>query len=381
MGATLAGELTRLQTLTECPGATARISRMSDHNRPADKGRRMLAGDARYVLSLRRTGLGDRLVCLAAACKYARDTKRTLVIDWRNSIYGRKSHGLFGFRRPDHENLFLSCFEPLSSIGSVPIVAADDFDTGALPRPVFPKVWEYGALMSRPWSAPPGGFPGDKERAVEIIRSGEDRPERTVVFNDCVNDGIVLAEEARAILSALRPAAGIAKQVASFADQNRFADGVIGVHVRNGNGGDIMGHARFWTSFAPAIDRVVRAIAAARDRLGFEAPAFLCTDSSDVQSALSARVAKLLVRPKAFRRPGRGELHVGRGAARGVGDALIEMALLARCQVLIRYPPGSFFSFYAAVMKAHADEDRSTTLYDLQQPWDASDPLAPAILY
>jgi hypothetical protein len=341
----------------------------------------MLAGDARYVLSLRQTGLGDRLVCLAAACKYARSANRTLVIDWRNSIYSDASRGLFGFRRHDHKNLFLSCFEPLSSIGSVPVIAADNFDTGALPRPVFPKVWEHGALMSRPWLAPPDGFPGDRERAVQLIRSGEDRPERTVVFSACVNDGIVLAQEMRAILSALRPVSHVAKQVEAFADQHRLADGFIGVHVRNGNGGAIMGHAKSWTSFAPAIDRVVRAIGAARDRLGFESPALLCTDSSEVQDVLCARVAKLLVRPKTLGRPGDGELHLGRRAARGLDDALIEMLLLARSKVLIRYPRASFFSLYGAVMKARAEEDPSTTLYDLHEPWETSDPLAPAIVY
>jgi hypothetical protein len=340
----------------------------------------MLAGDGRYVLSLRRAGLGDRLICFAAACKYARDVNRTLVVDWRRSNYGGRNRGLFGFRRRDHKNLFLSCFEPLSSIGSVPIIAADDFDTGALPRPVFPKLWENGGLMSRPWSAPPDGFAGDRERAVGLIRSGEDRPERTVIFSACVNDGIVLAREARTILSALRPVVGVAKQVESFAEQNRFADGVIGVHVRHGNGGDIMGHAEFWTSFAPAIDRIAHAIGAARDRLGFEAPVFLCTDSPQVQDVLTARVAKLLARPKAFRKPGGGELHLGRRAGRGLDDALIEMTLLARSKVLIRYPPGSFFSFYAAVTMARADGDPATTVYDLQRPWDASDPLSPAIL-
>lgn len=344
-------------------------------------GARMLGSDGRYVLSLRQTGLGDRLVCLAAAWKYARDANRTLVIDWRNSIYHREAFRLFRLRDRNHRNLFLSCFEPPSSIGSVPVVAADDFDTGTLPRPIFPKVWEYGELIARPWSAPPDDFPGERQRAVDLIRSGQDRPERTVVFNACVNDGIVLAQDARAFFSALTPAANISASVEAFAVRKRLAEGWIGVHVRNGNGGNVMGHARFWTSFAQAINRVATAIAAARDRLGFEAPVFLCTDSSEVQNALSARVAKLAVRPKSFRRRGAGELHLGSNSGRGLDDAMIEMALLARCKVLIRYPAFSFFSLYAAVTKERTDIDPSTTVYDLQKPWDANDPLAPAILY
>jgi hypothetical protein len=60
-------------------------------------------------------------------------------------------------------------------------------------------------------------------------------------------------------------------------------------------------------------------------------------------------------------------------------DAMVEMLLLAKSSALIRYPPGSFYSFYAAVMKPR-QSSTAQTLYDLQRPYDPDDPLSPALL-
>ena len=154
----------------------------------------------------------------------------------------------------------------------------------------------------------------------------------------------------------------------------------IGLHVRHGNGGDIMGHAPFWHSFDTAILRCVRAVALARTRMAAEATVFLCTDSPDVEVAIKNAIPGVICRPKAFREPGAGELHHGGHAAMRLRDALVEMLLLARCSVLVRYPPKSFFSLYAAVMK-RSDIPSSLTLHHLQTPCDASDALSPSVLF
>jgi hypothetical protein len=60
----------------------------------------------RYVLSNRIAGLGDRLICLAAAWLYARDTGRSLVVDWRFSCG----------RIEDSANAFPLCFCPASKL-------------------------------------------------------------------------------------------------------------------------------------------------------------------------------------------------------------------------------------------------------------------------
>jgi hypothetical protein len=64
---------------------------------------------------------------------------------------------------------------------------------------------------------------------------------------------------------------------------------------------------------------------------------------------------------------------------KGRDDALVEMMLLARCSALIRYPPGSFYSFYAAVM-GNWRSPLPDTVYDLQRRCDDDDPLSPAVI-
>jgi hypothetical protein len=56
------------------------------------------------------------------------------------------------------------------------------------------------------------------------------------------------------------------------------------------------------------------------------------------------------------------------------------MLLLAQCDALIRYPPASFFSFYGAVMQHGRGREREG-IDVLQEPWDASNPLSPALLF
>ena len=124
---------------------------------------------------------------------------------------------------------------------------------------------------------------------------------------------------------------------------------------------------------------VVCAVRLARAALHQDAPVFLCTDSVDVQNAITSRIKAVFCRDKKFRASGAGELHDDSEAVAGRDDALVEMLLLAECHALIRYPPGSFFSFYAAAMKP-TSAPPAGTVYDLQSPCDPADKLAPALL-
>ena len=64
---------------------------------------------------------------------------------------------------------------------------------------------------------------------------------------------------------------------------------------------------------------------------------------------------------------------------RGNFEAVRSMLLMAECDALIRYPPGSFFSFYAAVLKKRTGP-LPETVYELQQASDPTDSLSPALL-
>ena len=63
-------------------------------------------GRGRYIVAMRRAGLGDRLICLGAAWCFARTTGRTLVADWRRSVYSLDQA----------ESPFSLCFEPLTEV-------------------------------------------------------------------------------------------------------------------------------------------------------------------------------------------------------------------------------------------------------------------------
>jgi hypothetical protein len=326
------------------------------------------AGD-RFVVSIRMTGLGDRLASLAAAWRYARDTGRTLVSHWR-----------FGNLSPDSmKNVFLLCFQDTPDLAGVPFVAVDDINAVQLPRPRYPAIWDTDALVELPFLRPTASFAANQADAIELIRSGTDLSAKTVIFDGCVHDGLVSLEEARTFLSALRPVRNVQDAINSFCERNKRVP-LIGLHVRHGNGGEIMAHAPFWKSFGCAIDRCARAIQHARASILPDAPVLLCTDSIEVRDALVTSVPRVITRHKHFGAPGEGSLHCVGDAWRYRDDALVELLLLAQCSVVIRYPPGSFFSFYGAVMRSPPGPI-SRTVYDLHRPWDDKDQLSPSIIF
>ncbi|MFO1067885.1 MAG: nodulation protein NodZ [Geminicoccaceae bacterium] len=323
---------------------------------------------SRYVLSIRHTGLGDRIICLGAAWRYARLTGRTLIADWRHGAYGE----------PGSPDQFATCFEVTPALAGVPFVGRYRHGQPSLPKPRLPAVWDDDDLLALPSRPGAENDTTERDAAVALIRSGTDVAAPVVVFDACVNDGLVDVAEARTFLEALRPVPAVAAAVDGFVRQE-FGEGpAIGLHVRHGNGAPT-GHARYWDDFSAALRRCERAVAAARERLGGETPVLLCTDSALVERVLHARLGRVLVRAKRFLAVGKGEMHLGPGAFAGRRDALVEMLLLARCAALVRYPPGSFFSFPAAVLKPSVSS-AAATLYELQAPWDTADPLSPALL-
>ena len=322
----------------------------------------------RYVVSIRRTGFGDRIICLCAAWRFARNTGRTLLADWRYS----------GYSSAVTKNLFPLCFQSPPMLAGVRFIGDDTVARVRLPRPRHPAIWENETLIHFPFLRPTATLLAERDAAVVLIRTGDDVAAPTVIFDACINDGIISLAEARRFLDALRPVPHIAAHVVAFRDTHLRPGPAIGLHVRHGNGGDT-GHASYWASFDAAIARCQRAIDMARAEIGSDAVVLLCTDSSDVQRALAERVPGVLWRNKLFRNPGEGELHLWHEASLGRDDAMVELLLLAECDALIRYPPGSFFSFYSAVMKP-SRVPPAETLYDLQLPCDPDDAFAPALL-
>ena len=326
------------------------------------------AATNRYVISTRSTGLGDRIICLGAAWVFARNTGRTLIADWRHSSYSID---------PKH-NVFSLCFEAPPDLAGVSFIGDDRIDRMRWPRPRHPERWNDDVLFAAPRLRPSEAIFADRDGAVALIRSGADVAAPTVVFDTCVNDGLVSVKDSRTFLGALRPVAHVTAMAAAFRAQCLGAGPVIGLHVRHGNGGRT-GHYGYWQSFDAAIARCYRAVCIAREHVGQHGVVLLCTDSVDVEAALRRVIPDVVCRPKMFRSSGQGELQVWNQAHQVRDDALVEMLLLAGGEALIRYPPASFFTFYAAVM-ADWNSSLHDTVYDLQRPYDPSDLLSPVLL-
>jgi hypothetical protein len=187
----------------------------------------------------------------------------------------------------------------------VPFIGDDTVARVHLPRPRYPAIWENETLIHFPFLRPAATLLADRDAAVVLIREGSDVAAPTVIFDACINDGIISLTEARSFLGALRPVPHIAAHVAAFRETHLRPGPAIGLHVRHGNGGDIMGHASYWASFDTAISRCQRAIDIARAQIGDDAVVLLCTDSIDVQRALLDRVQGVIWRNKLFRKRGR----------------------------------------------------------------------------
>jgi len=324
---------------------------------------------SRYVVSLRPTGLGDRLVCLCAAWRFARNTGRTLLVDWRGSRY---------VDNPE-VNLFSLCFSNTGELAGVPLrVAASGMDP--LPAPAFPDHWNRDDWLAEPWRGPKEDSFAIRDQVVTVIKSGADIDAPTIILNACVNDGVTDFADARHFYQALRPLPHIVMAVEEYYRSHLAGGPSIGLHVRHGNGGNILGHARHWVTLEEGLERCLKGVALARSRTGPDAPIFLCTDSSEVLAAITSAVPNVLVRPKTLRPQGEGELHHGSAAHRGREDALVEMLLLAHCDVLIRYPPASFFSLAAALLKPSVERPPES-IHALAIPFDREDPLTCAVLF
>ena len=108
---------------------------------------------------------------------------------------------LGNYTAPNSGNLFASFFEPSHEIAGVPFIGDDRVGFMRLPRPRHPPLWEDDLLLTGPFLRPPDTIVADRNAAVALIRSGADVDAASVVFDGCVNDGVVALANARDFLA------------------------------------------------------------------------------------------------------------------------------------------------------------------------------------
>lgn len=305
----------------------------------------------RFVISTRPTGWGDCLVSAISAWQYARRTGRTLVIDWRHSLY----------LEDPQRNAFAACFEPVTRIGDVPVVSDDSVAERAYPSPIFESVGHRALRSLGSWLAErhlaldarqvETAYHRSHAEEWALLTHDEDRPEPTVMLRCSLSECLPDRELCQTFLAALVPRPAIRDEIDRFVRDELTSTPTVGVHVRYGSRAIADTITPYWLDEQQALDVICHGIARAVDEIGGTATVLLCTDRRQVQDAIIARVANVVVRDKYLRAGGRRELHATPQAdARRVSighDALIEMFLLSRVDALVCYPPHSFFSFYA----------------------------------
>lgn len=311
----------------------------------------------KFVISRREAGLGDCIASLIPAWRYARQTGRTLIIDWRNSFY-----------LPDRDdNGFTALFEPVDEIAGVPVICDSRVGAHLLPSRFLARgCWKSQAEVAVDWlwqklfaqESPYTLFWRDAQQyELQLLRSGREPDVRFILFKSCLADAMPSVDDRRAVLRCLKPVPHIQRSIDSFAAEHFSGKHVIAAHVRHGNGGNIMGHTRHWVDPEAVRNKILKSISSAMKNSGPDAVFFLCTDSIEIKQFMEISLPDVLVRGKFFRQRGAGELH-GRGVvaaheqARTLGeDALTEMLLLARTDELLCFPSGSLFSFYARTVE------------------------------
>lgn len=284
----------------------------------------------RYLLVKGYSGMGNRLCALAEAIVYARLSGRTLLVDWNDSLYSS-----------DGRDVFHRLFESPAA-GTVTEIPPD--------ASVAPAIWS--GRLERPFDrmAEQCCLPfGLQARSLLSIDPEVEYRETVAVFYDSTFRSPNLRDHAgslphawrglaemdllRAVLrECVRPKARIAARVDELARRS-FRAPTIGVHVRQSdNMAAIMVDKK-----AVSVSAIEAALAR---RLSAEphATIFVATDNRAVQDDFSRRYERVVVHPKWH--PGiPGQAIHGHARSpdrlRDAEDVLVDLYLLARCDVLI----------------------------------------------
>lgn len=191
---------------------------------------------SRYVVARHcHEGIGAHVSCLLGAWWYAKQTARTLVIDWRGSRYNSDPSG--------RHNCFYDFFKRVDQLDGVPTIADDTVATLPHSSPFYPTKWTTANLRN---SDHVKHSHEEVDAVNRLVNSGQDRPESTVAFNQGIN--LPPTEAARALFKQLQFSEKITSVSQNFWNEHVGISPAIGIHVRHGNGENIDTRAAYWLS-------------------------------------------------------------------------------------------------------------------------------------
>lgn len=324
----------------------------------------------RVLISQRNQGLGDNLASTANAWYFAKQTQRELVIVWMPCRYLRdqRANGFpFFFHLPqelDGVPIHIPArLDPLSRF----IIAHSDFFNGLAPDlRAFAWLAGYGiarGLRLERWSVEMRAQIARRsferrEQLAQNIYAGNDSNAPRLLVNGC----LVPRPELKPFYDALR-LAQLQPRVDSFARAHFEGKKVVGIHVRyrTGDMGQISFHDAYWDAPIQALEHCAAQIHAACARFApAETIVFLATNSARVQDFFMHEFSNLVTVEKTFASDETRELHDALPVETAEASVM-EMFLLTRSNILVRYPPDSYFSFYASLYVESEDLRLSTS--------------------
>lgn len=309
---------------------------------------RLLKKYPRVVISQRNNGLGDNLLAAANAWYYAKRMNRSLAIVWQPSRY----------LADKKVNAFSRFFTVPEKIEGVPVVAEPSIDSAStflishplyyLPSPD-PVLLIY-KLFSRITKSVDSLFKkrlrqrqGITDRIVENL---EDTQHRALITRGCY----VPHDYLKPFFDSLKLNPEFQEKVDGFAEKYFKNKKVIGVHVRYYNQSMASSeHTGYWQDQVNALCECLNKIKEAAAGLKHsDYVVFLSTDARLVHDFLSRSVENVVFYDKEFGSDFSKELHQEL-PIETAASTLVEMFLLAKSDVLVRFPPESWFSYYASL--------------------------------
>ncbi len=303
---------------------------------PGDGRRFIISADINNIYS----GLGCCLSVLAPCWNYARQTGRTLVIDWRDNPFTRET---------PETNLFPLLFETSSGhLAGVPCIADETVTGFPFPQPVLGPAETIPLPSGGSEHLPAGGLDLSAYRGILDGCADVDfptlLPSLQATFAVRRHQSGLDPARLNQLYRALEPKQRWADEIRRYAERHSSDQPVIGVHLRHGNGEQRFVEAfgrrviRDFPEFVEVTVDRVRRHGAARFPGGFKV--FLCTDSDDAVAAFRQKLPTVVTREQ-WRPPPEGGVSHDRagehpaGPEAAAGDALIDMYLLAKCDSVL----------------------------------------------
>jgi hypothetical protein len=301
------------------------------------------------VVSRRNAGFGDNLFAAAHAWYYAKSTNRSLVINWSPSMYLPQKR----------RNAFSYFFEVPDRIQETPVIVEDHvniFKRTGRQLPLFPRSYflptivsllVFKVLKNKTPSFLLKILQSRKQATVDIIKQGRNVRNRVVIFNSNFS---FLDEEIKPFYDELKLKAEYQKIVDHFAKKYFEGKTVLGVHIRSYNINMPSNHNIYWKDEKQTLKKITSAInQIIAERKLKNYVIFLATDSKAANEFIRANLNHVVTYNKVFHIEYNFSQHLKTTVDSAVA-ALIDMFLLAKSDILYRFPPtGSWFSHYASL--------------------------------